>query len=275
MNKKTIIIIILAIITLLTLFFFVAKRNSFFFFNNNINPANNWFQDLQKENGKFISDDSKISFDYPTNMRLERKNNETTFWDIQNVGGHMKEIATYGFEFTEQRQGNINELYKENIFYKENEKNFYGEKEISVSGYPAKLYNFCDTDNCPEKNMIREIFIEHDNVIYSFRFGSFSSNLQQKVLNSVKFNKKSDESDCSNDLDCKFIYTKMEYSCPSCKYSSDDWICMEKKIAENWWAEWSRQHSNIQCEMCLESESEYKMFECKCQNNKCIKNRSF
>lgn len=82
-----------------------------------------------------------------------------------------------------------------------------------------------------------------------------------------------DELGCENDNDCKFVFTKMEYSCPSCSYESDNWVCMNKESAEQEWIEWSKQHSDVQCEMCLKSESDFDNFECKCSNNSCAKNR--
>jgi len=98
---------------------------------------------------------------------------------------------------------------------------------------------------------------------------NIQDNSSSKTIENAKIN----NYECDMDLDCEFIYTKMEHSCPSCKYSSDDWVCAGNESAENWWSEWSRQHSDVQCEMCLESESEIKMFECRCQNNKCVKNK--
>lgn len=91
------------------------------------------------------------------------------------------------------------------------------------------------------------------------------------LLKKMATNKDSDFK-CVNDVDCKFVFTKMEESCTSCTYSSVDWECFEKERAKQEWAKWAEQHKNILCEKCLESETDFDKFECKCINNACIKN---
>jgi len=152
------------------------------------NEGSTWFSNLKNEGGKFDSDDKRISFEYSQEVRLERKNDETTFWIIGNAGGDIGEMAMFGFNFMENRQGKIDELHKENTFYKDNPKNYYGKNDISISGHPATLYKFSDTPNPTEKDMINEIIFEYKNKIYSFEFGAGSQKLQKEILNSVKFN---------------------------------------------------------------------------------------
>lgn len=184
-SKKTIYIIIAVVIILLITLFY-AK----IFLKNNYYEKNTWFSNLKNEGGEFVSLDKKISFEYPQEIRLDKKNDRTTFWIIGNAGGDIGEISMFGFDFIENRKGDINELYKENIFYKNNPKYFYGKNDILISGRPATLYQFndCDLDNCTDKDMIHEIFIKYNDTIYSFEFGSSATELQQRILNSVKFN---------------------------------------------------------------------------------------
>jgi len=187
-NKKitTIIIIILvSALVLLSAIFYMKKSNLFFSTNHNVEQKDGWFQGLKNEGGKFTSTDKKISFSYPAYIRLDRKENGATFWMIGDAKGDIGEMAVFGFDFVENRQGDISELYKENVFYKQSPKYYYGKKDIFISGLPAVQYNFCDMDNCSEKNMIREIFIEYKNKTYSFTFNDL---LQSEILNSVQFN---------------------------------------------------------------------------------------
>jgi hypothetical protein len=119
------------------------------------------------------------------------------------------------------------------------------------------------------------LVVENEGIFFRFDFKGCKTDeciKNRELPSSIKqILKKFEFTNCNTDSDCEFVFTKMENSCQSCDYSSDDWMCMEKNSAESWWTKWSEQHSNIQCEMCLESN--FKMFECKCQNNKCIKNR--
>lgn len=178
MRKKIIYIALFSLLILIILSVFYIL---------NIKEKNKPFLDYQKGSGVFSSFDNNITFKYPDNVQYKSTGDKTTFYIIQDCHGDMGQCGVFGFEFMENRKGDINELYKENIFYKEDSKNFYGEKEIVASGRPAYQYSFCDSANCSEENMMHEIFISYDNKIYSFFFGGFGGSIEQEVLNSIKY----------------------------------------------------------------------------------------
>lgn len=178
-NKKTI-YIILGILTILMI-------SVIFYYTSNVKKDQ--FLNFKKGNGIFISTDGKLSFNYPEEVQYKTNGKKTEFVIVQDCDGDIDQCGAFGFEFVEDRQGDINTLYKENIFYKENPQNYYGKKDIRISTFPASRYSFCDSVNCTEDNTIHEIFIEYDNKIYSFMFGTFGKNLEQEVLNSIKFKK--------------------------------------------------------------------------------------
>lgn len=153
----------------------------------NINEKNKPFLDYQKGSGVFSSLDNNITFKYPDNVQYKTNGDKTTFYIVQDCHGDIGQCGAFGFDFIENRIGDISELYKENIFYKEDSKNFYGKKEIVASGRPAYQYSFCDSVNCSEENMMHEIFINHNDRLYSFFFGGFGGNIEQEVLNSIKY----------------------------------------------------------------------------------------
>ncbi|MEA1936916.1 MAG: hypothetical protein U9N04_02275 [Patescibacteria group bacterium] len=180
MSNKKILYIILSILAMLII-------SAIFYYNLNIREEQ--FLDFKKGSGMFVSTDGKLSFNYPEEVQYKTSDKKTEFYIVQDCGGDIGQCGAYGFELTEGRQGDISELYKENIFYKEDLQNYYGRKDLTISNYPASQYSFCDSVNCTEDNMIHEIFIEYDNKIYSFMFGAFGTNLEQEVLNSIKFEK--------------------------------------------------------------------------------------
>jgi len=82
---------------------------------------------------------------------------------------------------------------------------------------------------------------------------------------------------CSTEDDCDFFYTQWgKSSCVSCSYADKEWICLNKEQAD-------RERKAIielyfdgippQCEMCLESD--YRLYSCKCNNNKCEKQENY
>ena len=178
MRKKIIYITSLFLLILIT---------SFVIYKSNTNETNKPFLDYQKGSGIFSSFNNDITFKYPDNVQYKTDGNKTTFYIVQDCHGDIGQCGAFGFEFIENRNGDINELYKENIFYKEDSKNFYGKKEIVASGRPAFQYSFCDSADCSEKNMMHEIFISYNDKIYSFFFGGFGGSIEQEVLNSIKY----------------------------------------------------------------------------------------
>jgi len=158
-------------------------------FYYSLNIREKQFPGLKKGSGMFTSADGKLSFNYPEEIQYKTIGKKTFFIIVRGPSGDLDQYILYGFEFIENRQGNINELYKENSFYKENPQNYYGRKNLTISSYPALQFSFCDLANCSEDNMIHEVFIEYDNKVYSFLFGASSADLEQKVLNSIKFEK--------------------------------------------------------------------------------------
>ena len=181
MKKKRIIYYTVLILVIIFITGFIVYK-----FNSN----NTSFLNYQKGNGIFTSLDGKISFKYPKEIQYQilDDNKTTRFVIVQDCGGDIGKCGAYAFELVEDRQGDINKLYKDNIFYKESTKNYYGKKNIEISNHPAYEYSFCDSTNCTEENMIYEIFIEYDNKIYSFMFGTSGSRIKQDILRSIKFN---------------------------------------------------------------------------------------
>ena len=115
-------------------------------------------------------------------------------------------------------------------------------------------------------------------ILLSEKFQIFQDNLDNNIVQKSNDSSKKIENIkdisfmCSNDADCEFVFIKMEENCEDCSYSSTNWVCFGKELAEQERAKWVEQHKNIFCEKCLESETDFDKFECKCINNTCVKN---
>ncbi len=96
----------------------------FFIFYDNFDAEKRSFLDFKKGGGVFISTDGQLSFNYPKEIQYKTVGKKTEFYIVRDCGGDIGQCGAYGFEFREDRQGDINELYKDNIFYKENTQDY-------------------------------------------------------------------------------------------------------------------------------------------------------
>jgi len=84
------------------------------------------------------------------------------------------------------------------------------------------------------------------------------------------------EGECKSDNDCDFFWTgyyTQDLSCAPCSYWDDTWICMNSEKKEKIMSDPQYQDKKdvVQCEMCMTTD--YDSFYCKCENNKCVKER--
>lgn len=86
----------------------------------------------------------------------------------------------------------------------------------------------------------------------------------------------SPEGECKSNNDCDFFWTgyyTQDLSCAPCSYSDDTWICMNSEKKEKIMSDpqYRDKKDVVLCEMCITTD--YDSFYCKCENNKCVKER--
>jgi len=84
-----------------------------------------------------------------------------------------------------------------------------------------------------------------------------------------------DDIKCQIAADCAYYWTAYseDNPCSSCFKSSSDWICLNKdeanKKTENTLEDMAKTIGLVSCERCEETDDN--LYECQCQNSKCIK----